>query len=275
MIAPAESEQFRAASHFDSESVTTTAICAIISGIIFGASLIGLMLPRILPEQHLSKDTLDAIKLGTGMLSVLASLVLGLLVATAKTSYDTTASQVRAYSADLIVLDETLRDYGDGALPIRRMLRDYTSRLLNDVWLSGDHPYLTENRQAGDMMENIRNHIRDLPTSAPGQSWLVDQSLQIVTNLLRERWLLIEHAGPSVHPLVICLLVAWIVAIFISFGINAPRHATMIAAFFVVSMAIGSAMFLILEMDTPFVGVLRISSQPVETALTHMLPAGR
>lgn len=255
--------------------MTATATSALIAGIIFAASLIGLALPRVLPERHLSKDTLDAIKLGTGMLSVLASLVLGLMIATVKTSFDTTASQVRAYAADLIVLDETLRDYGQAAVPIRRMVRDYTAKLLNDVLLSDDQPYLTENRQAGDMLESIREHIRDLPTSAPGQGWLVDQSLQIVTSLLRERWLLIEHAGPSVHPLVIWLLVSWIVAIFISFGINAPRHATMMAAFLVVSVAIGSSMFLVLEMDTPFEGVLRVSSRPMQIALTHMLPPGR
>lgn len=255
--------------------MTTTATSALIAGIIFAASLIGLALPRVLPERHLSKDTLDAIKLGTGMLSVLASLVLGLLIATVKTSFDTTASQVRVYSADLIVLDETLRDYGAATVPIRRMVRDYTAKLLNDVLLSDNQPYLTENRQAGNMLEGIRERIRELPTGAPGQSWLVGQSLQIVTSLLRERWLLIEHAGPSVHPLIIWLLVSWIVAIFISFGINAPRHATMIAAFFVVSVAIGSSMFLVLEMDTPFEGVLRISSRPMQIALTHMLPPGQ
>lgn len=256
-------------------SVTATAISAIIAGVIFVGSLIGLALPRVLPERHLSKDTLDAIKLGTGMLSVLASLVLGLLIATVKTSFDTTASQVRAYAADLIVLDETLRDYGEAALPIRRMVRDYTAGLLHDVWQSDDHPYLTENRVMGDKLESVRDRIRDLPHNTPDQSWLVDRCLQIVTSLLRERWLLIEHGGPSVHPLIIWLLVSWVVAIFMSFGINAPRHATMIAAFLVISVAIGSAMFMVLEMDTPFEGVLRISSLPVEIALTHMLPPGQ
>lgn len=255
--------------------MTATFLSAIVAAVIFSGALIGFALPRVLPEQHLSKETLDAIRLGTGMLSVLASLVLGLLVATVKTSFDATDSAVRSYAADLIVLDETLRDYGNGALPIRRSVRDYTSRLLTDVWLAGDHPYLTENRQAGEALEQVREQIRALPTANADQKWLVDQALQIVTTMLRQRWLLIERAGPSVQPVVIWLLVSWIVAIFISFGINAPRHATMMVALLVVAAAIGSAMFLVLEMDTPFEGVLRISSEPMATALSHMLPAGK
>jgi len=255
--------------------MNATATSLVVAGIIFAGSLIGLRLPKVLPDRHLSKETLDTIKLGTGMLSVLASLVLGLLIATVKTSFDSTNSAVRAYSADLIVLDETLRDYGDGAIPARRLIRDYTSRLLRDVWLTGDNPYLVENRIAGMELEHVRDDIRALPADNPGQQWLVNQALQLTTTLLRERWLLIERAGPSVQPVVIGLLVSWITAIFISFGMNAPRHATMYAAFLIVSLAIGSAMFLVLEMDTPFDGLMRISDRSVVTALTHMLPAGQ
>ncbi len=250
-------------------------LSAIIAAVIFSGALLGFALPRVLPERHLSKETLDAIRLGTGMLSVLASLVLGLLVATVKTSFDTTDSDVRAYAADLIVLDETLRDYGSAALPTRRMVRDYTDLLLTDVWLTGDHPYIIENRQAGQALEHIREQIRALPAATPDQKWLLDQALQLVTTLLRQRWLLIEHAGPSIQPVIIWVLVSWIVAIFVSFGINAPRHATMVVAFLVVAAAIGSALFLVLEMDTPFEGVLRVSAQPVATALSHMLPLGQ
>src|SRR5260370_21374973 len=62
---------------------------------IFAAALVGMSLHRLLPDHHLSKETQDVVRLGTGMLSVLASLVLGLLIATAKTSYDTTDHEIR------------------------------------------------------------------------------------------------------------------------------------------------------------------------------------
>src|SRR5581483_12124184 len=106
----------------------------LVTAIVFLAGVLGLHLQRFLPAAHLSKETQDVIKLGTGMLSVLASLVLGLMIASVKNSFDSASTAVRTYAADLIVLDKTLQDYGDQALPARRQLRDYTVHVLNDVW---------------------------------------------------------------------------------------------------------------------------------------------
>jgi hypothetical protein len=77
----------------------------------------------------------------------------------------------------------------------------------------------------GDLMEHVREAIHDLKPANRDQQWLADDALRIATSLLRERWLLIERAGPSVHPVMIVILVSWVVAIFVSFGMNAPRHA--------------------------------------------------
>jgi len=249
--------------------------CLGVVAAVFTGSVIGFNLHRLLPPHHLSKETHDVIRLGAGMLSVLASLVLGLLIATVRTSYDNTATALRVYAADLTVLDETLREYGDRALEPRRRLRDYTTRLLDDVWRHPyPHPFLVENRGASERLEHVWDAIRNLPAATRDEQLLAGEAQQIAVSLLRQRWLLIERAGSSVHPVVIVILVLWIAAIFVSFGINAPRHATMYAVFLVLSFAIGSAIFLVMEMDAPFEGLLRISSQPVETALGHMLPAG-
>jgi hypothetical protein len=248
----------------------------LVAAVVFASSLVGLWLGRVLPEAHLSKETQDVVRLGTGMLSVLASLVLGLLIATAKSSYDATDTAIRSYAADLILLDETLRDYGDAALPPRRLVRRYTETLLHKTWLyGGTRQYMLEDGAAGALMERVRESIRGLEPADAGQKWLQDQALQVNISLLRQRWLLIERSGPSVRPATIGILVSWVSVIFASFGLNAPRNATVVAAFLLCALAIGSAIFLILQLDSPFSGVMRISSQPVETSLSHMLPAGR
>ncbi|MBN9507740.1 MAG: hypothetical protein J0I21_01345 [Alphaproteobacteria bacterium] len=245
----------------------------LVAAAVFGGALIGLFLHRFLPERHLSKETQDVVRLGTGMLSVLASLVLGLLIATAKSSYDATDIAVRTYCADLILLDETLRDYGDAALKPRHMLHAYTAMLLQDVWGNqGKTPFLVENRVASDLMEHVRESIRALQPVDAGQRWLQDQALSTHTGLLRQRWLLIERAGPSVRPIVVGILAAWIAAIFVSFGLNAPRNGTVVAAFLVCAGAIGTAIFLVLQLDDPFGGILKISGTPVRIALAHMVP---
>ena len=96
------------------DALTTSLLVAVA---VFLSSLVGLSLHRVVPEGHLSQETRSVILLGTGTLSLLASLVLGLLVSTAKSSYDATETRIQNYAAELILLDETLRDYGDSALP--------------------------------------------------------------------------------------------------------------------------------------------------------------
>jgi hypothetical protein len=246
-------------------------VALVVSACIFAGGLVGLLLHRVLPERHLTKETADVVRLATGMLSVLASLVLGLLVATVKTSYDTTDHAIRGYSADLILLHETLRDYGQGAAQPNELLRRYTERVMADNWpKSGERHPFEEDRAAGAMLEHVREAIRALQPVDAGQKWLQDQALQIGNSLLQQRWLLIEQSGPSVRPIIMVILVSWITLIFASFGLNAPRNALVVTALLMSALAIGGAIFLILEMDSPFQGALKISSRPMASALEHM-----
>jgi hypothetical protein len=204
---------------------------------------------------------------------VLASLVLGLLISTAKTSFDNTSAAVNAYAADLTVLDEVLRDYGEDALPARRQVSAYTARLLSDVWTDRyGHPFMVENRAAGDILEAGFLAIHRLTSASGEQQALAAHAMSLAVSLLRERRLLIGETDTSIQPIVIAILVFWIAGIFVSFGINAPRHATMYGVFMILAIGIGSAMFVILELNSPFDGPMRISSQPIQTALAHMVP---
>jgi hypothetical protein len=228
-----------------------------------------LLHPR-LPRSHLTRETQDVVKLGIGMLSVLASLVLGLLIATAKGSSDNTDRDVRSYAADLIVLAETLRDYGADAATPTDLLRRFTSQTLHDIWPEDDAAPDLADARAGQTLEHVRESIRALRPVDAGQQWLQDQALTLVTSLLHQRWQLIEHQGPNVRPVVLAILVSWIAVIFASFGLNAPRNATVVAAFLVCSLAIGGSVFLIIEMDNPFQGMLQIPHAPMANALERM-----
>ena len=245
-------------------------ISLIVVACVFAGGLAGLAVHLVLPASHRSKDTQEVVRLATGMLSVLASLVLGLLIATAKTTHDTTDRDMRAYAADLILLDETLRDFGADAATVRTALRRYTQQALEDSWPRDGGDVLLENRHAGAMLEQLRERIRGLHAGDEGQAWLVKQALDISTSLLQQRWRFIEQTGPSVQPITLAVLVSWIVVIFASFGLNAPRNATVMAAFLVCAVAIGGSVFLILEMDQPMQGLLKISAGPMRNALAHM-----
>jgi hypothetical protein len=253
--------------------MTVIGVSLLISACIFAGGIVGIFLHRILPEEHLTKDTLDVVRLAIGMISVLASLVLGLLIATAKTSFDATDNDIRAYGADLILLAEVFRDYGEGAAVPRTILRRYTEQVLHDNWPARGRAKIPgEDVAAGRMMEDLRGAIRGLKPIDAGQASLKDQALQLSTSLLRQRSLLIDQAEPSVRPAMLVILVIWIALIFVGFGLNAPRNPTVTVAFLVCSLAIGGAIFLVLELDSPFNGIMRISNRSITTALAHMPP---
>ncbi len=242
-----------------------------VAACIFGGGFAGLYLHRLLPDRHLTKESQEVIKLGTGMLSVLASLVLGLLIATAKGSYDSTDRGIRAYAAELALLNETLRDYGGDASVPRDLLRRYTERLLQDGWPKDSSRAATfDDEETRVLLEHIREAIRALKPIDDGQKSLRTGAIDINMNLLRQRWLLIEQQGSSVQRIVLVILVSWVSIIFVSFGMNAPRNGIVISAFMICSLAIGGAIFLILEMDRPLDGVMQISSWPMRNVLEQM-----
>lgn len=250
--------------------MNSISISIAVAACVFSGSLAGLSLHRVLRPTHLTKESQEAVRLGIGMLSVLSSLVLGLLIATAKGSYDTSDQSVRRYAAELALLNETLRDYGADASVPRDLLREYTETLLHDIWpLNGDPPRLADER-ASLLMEQVREAVRALTPVDEGQKWLRDQALSINVELLRQRWLLVGEQGATVSPIVMVVLVSWITVIFVSFGMNAPRNALVVAAFLVCGLAIGGSIFLILEMDRPLDGIMQIPSWPLRNVLARM-----
>ena len=251
--------------------MSVVTISLLVASCIFAGGLAGLYLHRLLPPGDQSKETQDVVRLGIGMLSVLASLVLGLLIATAKTSYDATDHAIRSYAAELALLNETLRDYGGAASVPRDLLRTYTQRVVQDGWpTDGARPAGLADDASEPLLEHVREAIRALKPVDAEQKSLQGRAIETNIDLLRDRWLLIEQQGPSVQGVVVIILVSWVTVIFAGFGMNAPRNGTVVLTFLICSLAIGGAIFLILEMDRPLGGVMQISSWPLRNALAQM-----
>jgi hypothetical protein len=143
--------------------------------------------------------------------------------------------------------------------------------LLQDGWPKNrDHPPALEDEQARLLLEHVREATRALKPADAERKSLQDRAIDINIDLLRDRWLLIEQQGPSVQGVVVGILVSWVTVIFASFGLNAPRNGTVVITFLICSLAIGGAIFLILEMDRPLGSIMQISSGPIENALAQM-----
>jgi hypothetical protein len=249
--------------------VSSLAIGGLVFACVFGSSLIGLFASRILPEEHLSADTKDVVKLGIALIATMAALVLGLLIASAKSTYDTRGNQLLQVSADIILLDRVLAKFGAGAEEARAMLRRSTSAAIAQFWSTdGNRPATTD--RSATSVEGVYDNIQQLAPRSEAQRALQTQALAMALDLGRTRVLLFEQLGGSIPVPFLVVLVFWLAIIFASFGLFAPRNTTVIAAFLVYALSVSGAIFLILELDRSFEGLLQVSSAPLRSALAQL-----
>lgn len=238
---------------------------------IFSGTLIGVWLRNRLPEHHLSSEGRETVKAGAGMIATLAALVLGLLVSSAKSSFDGMNQGIMEAGTRLILLDRSLRQYGPEAQPIREGLRDTVLRGLHTVWpeTAGSDSGLIKFEEANGM-EVIQSRIRQLTPRTPEQREAQTQALQISTDLLRSRWSLIEAAQSRLPVPFLVIVLFWLSLLFMSFGLLAPKNPTVLVVLFLSALSVSGALFLIVEMNHPFDGIIKLSNAPLLKAVEHI-----
>jgi len=236
---------------------------------VFGGSLLGMALHRILPEHHLTADSKDVIKLGIALTATMSALVLALLINSAKGSYVTQRNEIVQLSANIILLDRVLAHYGPETKQARVLLRKTAAGLMDKIW--------PENRSGAAASgpavagaEAFYDRIQELSPQNEVQRSLQAQALKMSIDLGQTRWLLFEQGGHSIPMPFLVLLIFWVTIIFLSFGLFAPPNATVIAALFLCALSVSGAIFMILELDRPFGGLIQISSAPVRSAITQL-----
>lgn len=251
--------------------MSSIAISLIAFCFLFGGALIGLLLGRLLPKNHISDHSRDAIKIGTGMIATLTALVLGLLVSSAKSSYDTMNDEIKQSSVTVIMLDHLLEKYGPETKDIREQLRSNLRFALNKVWPAESKTLIdiqaVENRTG---IEGVRDTILELKPQNDNQRAIQASALQICADLARSRWLLIEQSQNALPTPFLVVLVFWLVIFFLSFGLISPCNWTVGAVMFVCTVSMAGAIFLVLELSHPLQSTIKISNAPLYKALEHM-----
>jgi len=250
--------------------VTPMTTSWIVFACVFAGALLGMLLRRILPRHHLSEDSKDIVKLGMGLIATMAALVLALLIASAESSHDTQSKGVTEMAADFILLDRTLTRYGPETKEMRSLIPVTVAAILDQTWM-GD-AYRSENldRALGAGAEPFYQKMRHLEPRDDFQRAVYAQALQIGMELGQKRSLLLEETGGSIPAPFLVMLVFWLTLIFASFGLFAPTNSTVIAILFACALSVAGAIFLILELDRPFQGLLQISNTPLRDALMYL-----
>jgi len=247
------------------------AVSLVAFAVIFGGALLGVFLRRALPDHHLADDAKDIVRLGAGLVGTIAALVLGLLIASAKSSYDTQSGQVQHLTADLVLLDELLGQYGPEARPIRALMRQAVGPMVERLWRRGGAAAASGAPFAAtDVAEDAFARIAELAAQTDAQRSLKARAIQVSTDLAQTRLALFVQAGNSIPKPFLAVLVFWLAIIFASFSLFAPLNPTLIAALVVFALSATAALFLILEMSEPFAGLMQIPSAPLRNALAPL-----
>ena len=245
------------------------AISAIIFVSVFGGALAGIALRAILPEHHLSSESKDVVKLSMGLVATMSALVLGLLVASAKSSYDTQGTEVTDLSARIILLDRMLAHYGPESQPIRAQLKVVATAMADhlDPPAHGPGESLSAPTTRGELPYEL---LKELTPKNEDQRALKEQILRMMLDLGKERWLMFEQGIGSFEPILVILVVTWLTLIFASFGLYAKPNGTVTVALAIAAFSVSTAMFLILEMYQPYNGLIHVSIAPLRAALAHL-----
>jgi hypothetical protein len=235
----------------------------------FGGAMLGMYLRTALPEHHLSSDSKDAVKVAMALVSTMSALVLGMLIASAKSSYDTQKNELTSMSSKLILLDRVLSHYGPESKEARNQLRAAVVSAI-DQMSSKDHTGLSQTAPPATNAEVLYDEIQALSPKNDAQRLILSQALGIVIGLGEMRWLMYEQRASSGSVPLLMVLIFWLTALFISFGLFAPRNSTVFVTLLVSAISVSCAILLILEMYTPYAGLIRISDAPLRTALAHL-----
>ena len=249
-------------------SITISLICF---ACIFCGALIGVSIRRVLPEHHLSETTWDSIKIGTGLIATLTALVLGLLVSSAKNSYDTLTAEIAQASAKIILLDRVLTRYGPETKAAREELRRCIASGLEMVRPEGagtQSGVRTLERRAG--VEEVHDMVRRLSPQNEYQRLILAQAMVIMGEITQSRWLVFEQLHGTMPKPFLIILVLWLTVFFICFGLLSEANSTVVTVMFVCALSVTGAIFLILEMNNPMQGMIRVSLEPLRYALTQL-----
>lgn len=248
-----------------SEILVAVLIFAALAGSAIGAWL---LYPK-LPPNHYDDHTYELIRHVGTIFALMTSLVLGLMITATRTTFEEVDNDVRSLASQFVLMDVTLDEYGPEAAEARRALRTY-ARETSGLWFGLDG-HRGDGIEADPSLTILRKGLDALRSKFPGQAETHADARAQLNDIVRLRWRVAEEARDSAQaePF-IPMLVAWLMVIFMSLGYRAPR-ARLVPLVYVVSAAlIAGTLFLVIDMQRPFSGPIRVSTAPIDRALMAM-----
>lgn len=246
-------------------------VSLVVAAVVFGGSMLTMCAARALPHSQLTAEAREVIKLGMALMATLVALVLGLMVATAKGTYDSQNAAVRQLSADILLLDTTLAEYGPDAQDLRELLRTAAGLMRQRLWPDdGSAPVSLAPGEAHAPMEVFLRKLTVLPTENKTQEYLKEHALRLTTDLAQMRFQMYVQGTSELPTPFVVVVVIWLIVLFSGYGLIAARNATVMVILLTVTLSVSGAVFLVQELANPFGGLIRVSSAPLQEVIAQL-----
>jgi hypothetical protein len=241
-------------------------IALIVFVVTVGCGILGLTLQRWPPERHMSDDTRDLINRVTGLVGTMTALVLGLLIASANSFYNTQKSSLEVTASKFLQLDGVLRRYGPEATPVRAQVKAAAIQIYEDDWGHGSAtpPTVIDSSAAIDA---LATSLDSLSPTTEAERFRHSRANEIAASIADQRLLTSLQISNSISWPFMIILVSWTSLLFFGFGITVHRNGTSIATLAVAAFAVATAVFLIIELSQPYSGLLRLPPTPLALAI--------
>jgi hypothetical protein len=231
----------------------------------------GFGLGMALPGTRLNQETREVVRLGTGLLVTLAAVLISLMIASAKNSYDTQDAHFRQLSAHLVLADQLLSQYGPEAVEIRKMMRQAVPAAIDRIW----HEKATSSPQsnafsANSLAEQFNNAIDRLTPATDAQRAIKARILQASADIANTRLMMFADGDNPILTPFLLILIFWLTVIFTSFGLFVEPGPVAVTALLVFALSVSSALFLIADLSQPYAGLMQISREPLRTVLSPL-----
>lgn len=250
--------------------MSSLAIAGLMFACVLVSTLVAMFVARRLPQHHLASESRDVIKLGLGTVGTLTALVIGLLVSATKGVYDTQSSTVKDLAAQVAAIDRLLARYGPDAADARAKLRVLAQSSLDQLWPHDASPIDFSGGQSRPAGEALYEAVAALDPKTDSQRLLKSRAQDSVLGLVSLRQKLVVNSDRSIPVPMLVVLGVWQAVLFAGFGLMAPRNTTAMAVLVICMLSVACALFLILELDRPFEGMVRVSDTPLRTVISHM-----
>ena len=235
----------------------------------FGSAMLGAYVRDRLPAPHLSKESQDVVRLGMGLVATMTALLLGLVTAAAKGTFDGQDVAIRTSAVNILTLDRHLARYGPETKPTRDLIRRAVAFRIETVWPADGSRGSLGDATATPPVEEVENQILRLEAKTDTERWFRGEALKLTEEVLKARWRALGSGG-AVPPMFLAVVIFWLTMTFASFGLYAPRNATVVGVLMIAALSVAAALFLIVELDGPYDGIVKVSEVPLRFALDHL-----